>query len=415
MLSSDTHTIAQVLNANCAENVAFKNIRTDTRMPMNGAIFLALAGDNFDGHNYTQQAEKMGAVAIIASKTVASNLPVLQVANTQIALAKISKWHLQNIKPKVIAITGSNGKTTTKNMLANILNLRAPTLATKGNLNNHLGVPMTLLELTQKHQYAVIEMGANHLGEIQHLCTIVPPDIALVTNTNDAHIGEFGGFDNLVQAKGEIYAGNWRNIVNTQTTFTGDISFGQGGDVFASDINQQRFTLNIQDEKISVNLQLLGRHNIDNALAAASCAHALNIDIKTIKQGLEATNTEKGRLELIQKSALLIIDDSYNANPISTKYALKVLLNFQGMRIAILGQMAELGDQSRALHIEIGDYAKTLNIDYLYSIGNNAEQYGVQHFDNAQQLITQLKKHKNATVLFKGSRVAKLEKIIAKL
>jgi UDP-N-acetylmuramoyl-tripeptide--D-alanyl-D-alanine ligase len=162
---------------------------------MDGALFVALIGDNFDAHNYIDQAQKMGAVAVIVSKKIESNLPSLVVENTQTALGEIARWHLQNIKPTVIAITGSNGKTTTKNMLKNILQLKAPTLATKGNLNNHLGVPMTLLELKKKHQYAVIEMGANHLGEIQHLCTLAPPDIALVTNTLDAHIGEFGGFD----------------------------------------------------------------------------------------------------------------------------------------------------------------------------------------------------------------------------
>ena len=214
MLSSNTHVIASVLEVNTVNNVDFTNVCTDTRQRMDGALFVALVGDNFDAHDYLNEAEKMGAVAVIVSKPVSTNLPTLLVDDTQTALADIAHWHLNNIKPTVVAITGSNGKTTTKNMLANILNLKAPTLATKGNLNNHLGVPMTLLTLEQKHQYAVVEMGANHLGEIAYLCNIAQPDIAVVTNTLDAHIGEFGGFDNLVKAKGEIY----RTTVRTSLT-----------------------------------------------------------------------------------------------------------------------------------------------------------------------------------------------------
>ncbi len=382
---------------------------------MDGAIFLALVGDNFDGHDYAQQALSMGAVAIIASKKITTKLPVLKVDDTQIALAQIAKWHLQNIKPNVVGITGSNGKTTTKNMLANILNLQAPTLKTSGNLNNHLGVPMTLLSLMPKHRFAVIEMGANHLGEIAYLRDIAQPNVAVVTNTLDAHIGEFGGFDNLVRAKGEIYTQNSKNIVNTKTTFKGDISFGDNGDVFASNINNNHFDLNIKHEKTSISLQLLGTHNIDNALAASACAQALSIDIQTIKQGLERTQAEKGRLELIKKGAQVIIDDTYNASPSSAKHALKVLSGFSGERVAILGQMAELGSESCAMHAEVGDYGKALNIDYLYSVGDNAQQYGVTHFDSEEQLLMQLRAHQNATLLFKGSRIAKLEKIIAKL
>ncbi|RUM85109.1 MAG: UDP-N-acetylmuramoyl-tripeptide--D-alanyl-D-alanine ligase, partial [Candidatus Thioglobus sp.] len=326
MLSSNTHTIASVLGVDTVNRVEFTGLCTDTRQRMDGALFVALIGDNFDAHNYLDEAEKMGAAAVIISRPVSTNLPTLLVDDTQTALADIAHWHLNNIKPTVVAITGSNGKTTTKNMLANILNLKAPTLATKGNLNNHLGVPMTLLTLEQKHQYAVVEMGANHLGEIAYLHNIVQPNIAVVTNTLDAHIGEFGGFDNLVKAKGEIYGNDSQNIVNTDTTFAGDLSFGEGGDVFASHINNNGFDLNIVDKKITVILQLIGQHNIDNALAASACAHALGVDINTIKQGLENTLAEKGRLNVIQQPNLTIIDDTYNASPQSMKAAINTLL-----------------------------------------------------------------------------------------
>lgn len=415
MLSSNINSIAKILKTNCSIDVAFSDVCTDTRKRMDGALFLALVGDNFDAHDYIEQAEKMGAVALVVSKKVNSNLPTLLVDDTQDALTKIAKWHLNNVKPNVVAITGSNGKTTTKNMLANILNLNAPTLKTQGNLNNHLGVPMTLLTLEKKHQYAVIEMGANHLGEIAHLRKIANPDIALVTNTLDAHIGEFGGFDNLVKAKGEIYSPHSKNIVNTQTSFNGDISFGNDGDIFSNDVDNNRFTLNIADEKITVTLQLLGSHNIDNALAASACAYALGVDIDTIKKGLENTRAEKGRLNVIRHANLTIIDDTYNASPHSMKAAIATLQNFQGEKIAVLGDMAELGADSKKFHQEIGQLAKN-TFDVVYNYGELAKYYGGIHFNDLGQLSSHLlAKHANSTILIKGSRMVKLDKLVLRL
>jgi UDP-N-acetylmuramoyl-tripeptide--D-alanyl-D-alanine ligase len=415
MLSSNTHVIASVLEVNTVNNVDFTNVCTDTRQRMDGALFVALVGDNFDAHDYLNEAEKMGAVAVIVSKPVSTNLPSLLVDDTQTALADIAHWHLNNIKPTVVAITGSNGKTTTKNMLANILNLKAPTLATKGNLNNHLGVPMTLLTLEQKHQYAVEEMGANHLGEITYLCNIAQPDIAVVTNTLDAHIGEFGGFDNLVKAKGEIYSDDSQNIVNTDTAFSGDLSFGEGGDIFASHINNNGFDLNIADKKVTVILQLIGQHNIDNALAASACAHALAVDINIIKQGLENTQAEKGRLNVIQQSNLTIIDDSYNASPQSMKAAISTLLTFTGEKVAILGSMAELGDEAKTFHQQIGQLAKD-SLDAVYTFGELAKHYDGMHFEDLDQLASYLlMHHTNATVLIKGSRMVKLDQLVNRL
>jgi UDP-N-acetylmuramoyl-tripeptide--D-alanyl-D-alanine ligase len=415
MLCSDTQTLAKLLDVIVSKNVDFKNLSFDTRKVVKGTIFVALKGTNFNGHHYIEQAEKLGAVGIIISEPVASKLPALLVANTQIALGVIAHWHLQNLKPTTIAITGSNGKTTCKNMLSNILNLQAPTLKTQGNLNNHLGVPMTLLNLEKKHRYAVIEMGANHLGEIAYLRKMVTPDVAIVINTLDAHIGEFGGFDNLVRAKGEIYTQFSKNIVNTKTQFSGNVSFGEGGDVFASNISGATFTLNIKQKTTTIRLQLLGIHNIENALAASACADALGVDIPTIKQGLESTQAEKSRLCVIQKSTQTIIDDSYNASPSSTQYALEVLAGFGGERVAILGVMGELDKFSAEAHKKIRIKAKSLGITNIYSFGIGAQAYGVQHFTEQQALLEQLKTHPNATLLFKGSRIAKLEQIIAKI
>ncbi|MBA5249948.1 MAG: UDP-N-acetylmuramoyl-tripeptide--D-alanyl-D-alanine ligase [Gammaproteobacteria bacterium] len=412
MLKTTTRTLAKILKTDYATDVAFSGVCTDTRKPMQGTLFVALSGENFDGADFADKAVAMGAVAVVSTRKTQTDIPTLIVKNTEVALQQIARWHLNNRQPKVVAITGSNGKTTTKNMLANVLNLVAPTLKTQGNLNNHLGVPMSLLALESQHRYAVIEIGANHLGEIAKLREIVCPAVAVVVNTLDAHIGEFGGFDNLVKAKGEIYSPDSQNIVNTTTGFKGDISFGNGGNIFADNIVNTHFDLHIFDEKIAVTLQLLGRHNIDNALAASACAYALGVNIETIKQGLESTKAEKGRLNMVQNATFTIIDDTYNASPSSSKYALEVLNGFVGEKVAVLGQMAELGNESDAYHQQVGDFAKSLNINHLYSYQSD---YGVQNFDNADELLAMLKRHANATILFKGSRVAKLEQIIARL
>ncbi|MBT6966751.1 MAG: UDP-N-acetylmuramoyl-tripeptide--D-alanyl-D-alanine ligase [Candidatus Thioglobus sp.] len=415
MLQTNTKTLAKLFNINCGTNVEFSGIYTDTRQRMDGGVFLALIGDNFDAHNYIQKAEEMGAVAIIASRQVSSRLPVLLVKNTQDALSKIAKYHLNNIKPMTVAITGSNGKTTTKNLLANILKLSAPTLKTAGNLNNHLGVPMTLLKLEPTHQYAVIEMGANHLGEIKHLRELVQPDVAVVTNTGDAHIGEFGSKENLISAKGEIYSVDSQNITNTNTNYTADLSFGNDGDVFASNIHESNFTLNIKEENIDVSLQLIGKHNIDNALAASACAHALGIDIDQIKLGLENTKAESGRLNTIRTEKFTLIDDTYNASPTSVKAALETLSQYRGELVVILGDMAELGDEAISLHQQVGKLAKQITANF-YSFGTLSKHYQAQHFDSQQQLSDHIiKNHLDSTVLVKGSRIAQLDKLITLL
>ncbi|WP_428085818.1 UDP-N-acetylmuramoyl-tripeptide--D-alanyl-D-alanine ligase [Candidatus Thioglobus sp.] len=425
MLKSTTQTLAKILNLDISKitNIAFEDVCTDTRKRMDGAVFVALVGDNFDGHDYAQKAQKMGAVAIVASRPLKTDLPILLVKDTQCALSEIAKYHLSTIKPTVVGITGSNGKTTTKNLLANILDLSAPTLKTQGNLNNHLGVPMTLLKLEQKHQFAVIEMGANHLGEIKYLRQMVNPNIAIVTNTGDAHLGEFGSKANLIKAKGEIYSSHSQNIVNMHTLYSGDLSFTPVtqktdpliGDVFASDVKQSNFTLHIKQQKIKISLQLIGAHNINNALAASACAHALGVDINLIKAGLEATKAEPGRLNTLHTSQFILIDDSYNASPTSVKAALETLQGFSNEPVVVLGDMAELGADEIQLHIQIGELVKRIT-PHFYTYGKLAKHYQGQHFDSQQQLAAYLdKNHIGATILIKGSRVAQLDKLITLL
>ncbi len=432
MLSSDTNKISSVINCKLNSNkaVKFQGVCTDTRDRVSGKLFIALEGVNFDGHNFIKQAEDLGAVAVIAHKRVDSNLPTLLVSNSEEAYQKLAAWHRQSFSPIVIAITGSNGKTSTKNMLHSILSLHGPTLSTKGNFNNHLGVPKTLLELSKKHQYCIIEMGANHVNEIELLCKLAQPDIAIITNANNAHIGEFGSEKNLVKAKGEIleslsrdgiaiinksspHIDIWEKMSGTQNlTF-----FGNESNVYASNIKQFKstlnFSLNFNHSSINITLSMIGLHQIENVLAAAACAIKIGISPNLIKKGLEKVRSEKGRLELIELQNFTILDDSYNANPQSVKAAIDSLKQFSGKKVLVLGTMAELGKDSSKLHQEIGDYAREQNIDSLITIGQEAQCFKGSHFDDIESIFNEINNyHKGATVLIKGSRKMELNKLV---
>ena len=432
MLLSDTHKVADIVNGSLSieEKIKFKGVCTDTRKTVTGRLFIALEGENFDGHLFTQNAEELGAKAIIAHKKVSTGLPTIIVKDTEKAYQKLATWFRQSLSPQVIAITGSNGKTTTKNMLDSILSLQAPTLSTKGNLNNHLGVPKTILELTNKHRYCVVEMGANHEKEITLLCDIVKPDLALITNANNAHLGEFGSLESLVKAKGEIFKslsqnGNavmnkesphknvWQKMSGTKKfTFFGNMS-----SIYARNIQHKKthlkFDFHCNNGIINVKLAMIGLHQIDNALAAAACAIELGVDLSLIKEGLEKTTTEKGRLELLENERFTILDDSYNANPHSMKAAIDTLKTFSGEKIAVLGSMAELGANSRELHQEIGEYASQAGLDKLYTIGKDSKHYNGELFPDIESLYNQLKEcHLGATILIKGSRMMKLDELV---
>ena len=432
MLSSDTNKISSVINCKLNSNkaVKFQGVCTDTRDRVSGKLFIALEGVNFDGHNFIKQAEDLGAVAVIAHKRVDSNLPTLLVSNSEEAYQKLAAWHRQSFSPIVIAITGSNGKTSTKNMLHSILSLHGPTLSTKGNLNNHLGVPKTLLELAKKHQYCIIEMGANHVNEIELLCKLAQPDIAIITNAHNAHLGEFGSEENLVKAKGEILeslSGDGIAIINKSSPHidiwekmsgTQNLTlFGNESNVYASNIKQFKstlnFSLNFNHSSINITLSMIGLHQIENVLAAAACAIKIGISPDLIKKGLEKVRSEKGRLELIELQNFTILDDSYNANPQSVKAAIDSLKQFSGKKVLVLGTMAELGKDSSKLHQEIGDYAREQNIDSLITIGQEAQCFKGSHFDDIESIFNEIDNyHKGATILIKGSRKMELNKLV---
>ncbi len=435
MLSTNIQKIAEVVNGKLNSNEAreFNGVCTDTRADINGKLFIALEGPNFDAHTFAQNAEELGAIAIIAHKKIHSNLPVIQVKNTEKAYQDIAAWHRQSHSPVVIAITGSNGKTSTKNMLNSILSIAAPTLSTKGNLNNHLGVPKTLLELEERHKYCIIEMGANHQHEISLLCSIASPNISIITNANNAHLGEFGSEENLVKAKGEIlesltkdsvalinisstHKETWHEMSGTQSlTF-----FGKGSGIYPSEITGSKshinFNLNYSNASLNVNLSMIGLHQVDNALAAAACAIALGIEPDVIKKGLENTLPEKGRLELIELENFKILDDSYNANPESMKAAIDCIGNFYGEKVLVLGSMGELGIDSKKLHQEIGDYVRQSKIDHLLTIGEDAKEYQGQQFEDINSIFKSIQNnHQGSTILIKGSRMMRLNELVDNL
>lgn len=434
-------------NNDANKPISSTRIATDTRTIKTGDIFLALTGDNFDGHDYLDIAIEKGAVAAIVSRPVAADIAQLVVDDTRLALGQLAAYRRQqHDNLTVIAITGSSGKTTCKEMLGSIFGRLAPTLITRGNLNNDLGVPMMLLELSDHHRYAILELGANHIGEIAYTTEIVQPDVACILNIGTAHLGEFGSREGICQTKAEIYHtlhDNQFAIVPDKDDFTNQlrriaekhtpnvIGFGNT-DVSAShlDVEPERseFKLHIGSEVHDINLPLAGEHNVNNALAAAACAHALNIDISDIVVGLENARPAKGRLNSQLLGLHRLIDDTYNANPHSVRAAAKVLAAQTGTQVMVLGDIGELGEAAISEHQSLGRTIATTGINVLLCVGQYAPYTvaGAQEisainahaFADKDSLLAYLQSYLQAqqaqpcTVLFKGSRSMEMETLI---
>ena len=434
-------------NNDANKPISSTRIATDTRTIKTGDIFLALTGDNFDGHDYLDIAIEKGAVAAIVSRPVAADIAQLVVDDTRLALGQLAAYRRQQHKDlTVIAITGSSGKTTCKEMLGSIFGRLAPTLITRGNLNNDLGVPMMLLELSDHHRYAILELGANHIGEIAYTTEIVQPDVACILNIGTAHLGEFGSREGICQTKAEIYHtlhDNQFAIVPDKDDFTNQlrriaekhtpnvIGFGNT-DVSAShlDVEPERseFKLHIGSQVHDINLPLAGEHNVNNALAAAACAHALNIDISDIVVGLENARPAKGRLNSQLLGMHRLIDDTYNANPHSVRAAAKVLAAQTGTQVMVLGDIGELGEAAISEHQSLGRTIATTGINVLLCVGEYAPYTvaGAQEisainahaFADKDSLLAYLQSYLQAqqaqpcTVLFKGSRSMEMETLI---
>ncbi|MCI3878699.1 UDP-N-acetylmuramoyl-tripeptide--D-alanyl-D-alanine ligase [Acinetobacter higginsii] len=424
-----------------------KRILTDSRHAEAGDTFLALKGERFDAHNFVAQVAAQGCQIAIVDHPVDVDIAQLIVKDTRLALGQLGAYRRQhNPQLKVIALTGSSGKTTTKEMLGSILSRLAPTLITRGNLNNDLGVPMMLLELRPEHQYAVMELGASHQGEIDYTSNLVQPHVAGILNIGTAHLGEFGGREGICRAKSEIYAHilpQGTAIVPAQDDFSETIrenaqthsmlSFGEGGDIFATDIQlhpqSAQFNLHTPQGIRAVNLPFAGAHNVQNAAAATAFALAIGIALDDIVQGLEQAQGAKGRLNFIQHQHHLFIDDTYNANPTSMRAAAQVLLQQQGLKVMVMGDIGELGDSSWQEHHDLGRDLVSLPLEHLVVVGEFAEaaQQGSSHSEKLHAFATQAEalpflinlvqthQPQSMSFLFKGSRYTHMETLMADL
>lgn len=449
--------VAQALGTTLhGDDVLMTGVSKDTRDIQQGDLYIALKGENFDGHQFVAEASSSGAVGALVSETLSLAVPQVQVEDTRLALGKLAahwrlSWGTQQAAARLIGITGSNGKTSVKEMCSKILTDFAgesAVLATKGNLNNDIGMPMTLLALAQQHKYAVIEMGANHVGEISYLSNIAKPDIALVNNVGPAHLEGFGSLENIAKAKAEIYSGLSEvgiAVINLDDVFTpywkkhcaalasvhqmvGFSMQDETADVYARETADNQYQVIIGSEKVDLKLNVPGKHNVMNALAATAITFSIGLPLQSIVSSLSDFENIHGRLAIKQSAVgYQVIDDSYNANPLSVAAAIDVLASFReqvkGKTVLVLGDMGELGDDAEKMHAEIGVMAKKSGISMLYATGRLSEStvdaFGENgfYFKDKNKLINALIKNLNAKdiVLIKGSRSAAMEKVVEQI
>ncbi len=421
----------------------FAGVSTDTRTLGPGELFFALAGPNYDGSEFVSKAAEKSAAAAVLPAATDIDLPHIAVDDTRLALGKLASAWRKRMPAKVIGITGSNGKTTLREMIANCLSLSAETLATRRNLNNEIGLPLMLLSLSEEHRYAVIEMGANHPGEIAYLTSLAEPEVVVITNVAPAHLEGFGDLDGVARAKGEILQGQvapvfavlnaddsyfsyWSSLVPDDIV----ISFGVEADasVFATDTqvhgDLMRFSLHIHQEEIPIRLPLAGLHNVKNACAAAAVLHGLGTDSKQIRQGLESVQAVSGRLQTVAGiTGLTVYDDSYNANPQSVIAAAEFLVAQPGQKWLVLGDMGELGEDEVLLHKVVGRAARRLGIDRLLATGalsqNTVKTFGSggQWYEDIDGLIEEIQRSatEDTNILIKGSRFMQMERVVEAL
>lgn len=443
------------------EDVVVTSVCIDTRAIQPGQLYVAIKGENYDGNDFVSQAEQAGASAAIVHKGVTANVPHIVVDDTRLALAELAgAWRAKHAIPAV-GITGSNGKTTVKEMIAAILAVTRSdcgsstndgcVLYTQGNFNNDIGVPLTLLRLNDQHQYAVIEMGANHPGEIAYTSRYAQVDVAVITNAGPAHLEGFGSIEGVAKSKGEIFqtlkqqgvavinqddffCDYWKSVVGERKLVTFGLS--SNADVTARDVKMEilqttagaRFTTHFEiltsNGCVGINLRLAGSHNVINALAASAAAMALGIELKQIKQGLESLLPVKGRLQpLIGQLGNIVIDDTYNANAASLEAGLDVLINCPGQPWLIMGAFGEQGPNSEKIHHDMGKSIKAKGVLRLMAVGTDArdtvEAFGLggSFFDTQNELIGALKRELKGdeALLIKGSRAQHMEHVVSAL
>ena len=430
-----------------AENAIIQGVSTDTRQISSNDLFIALHGPNFDGHQFITQAQASGATAVIVNRKVETTLAQIVVQDSKVALGLLSKAIKAEVAPKTVAITGSSGKTTVKEMVAAILARRGKVLATKGNFNNDIGVPLTLLRLESDHEFAVVELGANHLGEIAYTTELVQPDVATITNAAAAHLEGFGSLLGVARAKSEIFKGLGKDglaIFNADSQF---YAFWHGKyehlrnqrfsthsevDFYAQDVVMgldgcADFLMATPIGKVSVSLPLPGIHNVSNALVSAALAIEVGANLQDVKDGLQYMAQVSGRLQVKQVSGQVkILDDTYNANVASVNAAIDLLASFAGRKVLVLGDMAELGERARFYHQQVGEYAKDKGIDDIYSLGvlsqsaSDVYQKSGHHFSDKDALVAALAEDlaaekRDISILVKGSRSARMELVVEAL
>ncbi|MFL6650702.1 MAG: UDP-N-acetylmuramoyl-tripeptide--D-alanyl-D-alanine ligase [Sulfurifustaceae bacterium] len=433
--------LAEVLRAPLVgADATFTGVSTDTRTLARGDLFVALVGPNFDGHSFLSEAIAKGAAGALLSRPLDTPLPYVRVRETRLALGEFAAFWRRQFPIPVIAVTGSNGKTTVKEMIGRIMSETGPGCVTRGNLNNDIGVPLTLARLRAADRFAVIEMGMNHPGEIDYLSRLTAPSIAVITNAAEAHLAGVGSLDRIARAKGEIFAGLdpsgvavlnaddrycefWRGLVGARRIVT--FGLDHPADVSATyrlEDDGCAVRLKTPAGEIELRLGLIGKHNVLNALAAVAAALSAKATLADIARGLAKVKPVAGRLEIKRGvNGARVIDDTYNANPASLRAGLHVLKEAKGERVLALGDMGELGPDAGDMHRRAGATARDLGIQRLYGVGELAalavESFGEggRHFASAEALIDALtdRMHADMVVLVKGSRVMRMERVVA--
>ncbi|KQA26906.1 UDP-N-acetylmuramoyl-tripeptide--D-alanyl-D-alanine ligase [Vibrio metoecus] len=440
--------LCSVLNARLiGADRAISAVSTDSRQIPAEALFVALVGERFDAHDFASQAVIGGAVALLVERELDAECSQLVVADTKQALGQLGAWVHAQCQTPTVAITGSCGKTTVKEMVASILSQKGQVLYTQGNFNNDIGVPLTLLRSTAEDDYAVIELGANHIGEIAYTTALVKPDVALVNNVAAAHLEGFGSIDGVKRAKGEIYQGlregavaivnldshggeHWKAVLADKTVKTFSAT-DHNADFYPRDVRLNplgvaSFTLVTQIGEVDVELGIIGQHNVANALAAAALSLEMGASLAEIAQGLAHLSKVKGRVDLTHlRDDITLIDDSYNASVPAMKAAVDLLGSFSAVRWLILGNMAELGDESLALHQQVGEHAAPFSFEFVLTYGKDAKVISDlcqgHHFATHQDMMTFIEQHieqqqgRAQVLLVKGANSAGMSKIAAAL
>ena len=414
-------------------------IATDTRKLPKDCIFFALKGDNFNGHKFAQNALAEGAAFVVVDEEIQSeDTRILRVENVLTALQNLATFHRNTLGIPVLAITGSNGKTTTKELVAAVLSQTFKTLYTQGNLNNHIGVPLTLLSINDSHEFAVIEMGANHQKEIELLCSIAKPDFGMITNIGKAHLEGFGGIEGVKKGKGELYQflknKNSLIFINSDSAdlseladgYTTVVTYGKSKDahfIGSSSIENEFLTIELTSPfLLKIQSKITGEYNFNNVMAAIAIGSHFGVPTDKIKSGIEGYIPTNQRSQIIDIGELKIVMDAYNANPSSMEVAIaNFKSNFLGDKFIALGEMLELGEVSRMEHLKIGELIQDVKCKEVVLVGKlfaeAASKFGYRHFDDSMQAATYFsnKKINQGVLLIKGSRGSKMENILAVL